>query len=79
MPHKNPTRDPRHLASEDSLNPDIRKLKALSIHEFCMLTGLGRTTVHKLIQSGQLPSKKAQRRRLIPLDAALAWLAGGKL
>ena len=48
----------------------------ISVKEFCQATGLCATTVNKLIKSGELPSKKAGRRRLIPVESARAWLKG---
>jgi excisionase family DNA binding protein len=33
------------------------------------LTGLSRTTIYKLIQTGRLPTVKIGRRRLVPLTA----------
>ena len=51
---------------------------AYRVNEFCRVVGLGRTTVYGLIADGTLPSVKIRGRRLIPRDAALALLKGGK-
>ncbi len=47
---------------------------ALSIRQFCKLTGLGRTTVYAQIKSGGIQVKKVGRRTLIPVSTAAAWL-----
>jgi len=49
---------------------------AMSIAEFCEYVGICRTTAHKLIKSGELQTKLAGRRRLIPVEAVEAWLKG---
>jgi excisionase family DNA binding protein len=51
---------------------------AYRVNEFCRLVGLGRTTVYGLIADGTLPTVKIRGRRLIPRDAALALVKGGK-
>ncbi|WP_291432370.1 helix-turn-helix domain-containing protein [Deinococcus sp.] len=42
------------------------------------LLGLGRSTVYKLLRSGELRSVRAGRRILIPADAVTDFLAGRK-
>ena len=49
---------------------------ALSVDGFCKYVGIGRTTANKLIKSGEIQTKLAGRRRLVPLDAITAWLKG---
>ena len=55
--------------------PTITK-QALSVAEWCDISGLGVTTTYALINSGQLKSFKVGRRRLIRVADAMAFLAG---
>ena len=43
--------------------------------ELCQLTGLGLTTVKKLIADGKLASITVGRRRLVPAEALEAFIA----
>ncbi len=49
---------------------------AVSIPEAVRLSGIGRTKLYEAIASGDLPSFKAGRRRLIPTQGLRAYLAG---
>jgi excisionase family DNA binding protein len=46
----------------------------LSIQDVMGTTGLSRTTVFKLLASGQLPSVSVGRRRLVRADQLASWL-----
>jgi excisionase family DNA binding protein len=46
---------------------------AISVEDFCQIFGIGRTHVYEQIASGALVSRRAGRRRLISVDAAMAW------
>lgn len=48
---------------------------AYSIHDFCRLTGLSRSTVYLKIACGELPAAKSGRRTLIRGADAQRWLA----
>ena len=50
----------------------------LSIPETCEETNLGRTKVYELISEGQIETVKVGRRRLVPYDSLLAWVAALK-
>lgn len=39
--------------------------RTISVADFCQMSGLGKTTAHKLIKSGKLQSTRVGRRRLI--------------
>ena len=60
----------------------VDPLENISINEFCRRSKLARSTVNKMVKSQgpglepALASKKAGRRRLIPLIAAICWLNG---
>ncbi len=60
----------------------VDPLETISIREFCERSKLARSTVNKMLKSQgpglepALASKKAGRRRLIPLIAAICWLNG---
>ena len=41
---------------------------AYSVADAATVSGIGRTTLYALMASGQLPSKKIGKRRLIPAD-----------
>ncbi len=49
--------------------------RTLSLAEFCDEYGLGRSIVREMIDSGEIPSFKVGRRRLIAVDQAEAWLS----
>jgi excisionase family DNA binding protein len=51
--------------------------RAYQVNEAAAAFGLSRTTLYKLIGVGTLRSVKIGRRRLIPVDAIEALLAGG--
>lgn len=48
-----------------------------SVTEAAKFAGLGRTSIYEAMDSGELPSLKRGRRRLIPKRALIAWLAEG--
>lgn len=50
-------------------SPSSARRIAYNIDEAALATGLGRTTIYKLIGSGQLGSLKIGNRRLIPAHA----------
>ncbi len=50
----------------------------VSIKEVCELTGLSRTFVARRLASGELPSRKIGRRRLISRAALAAFLDGAE-
>lgn len=49
---------------------------AYSVSEAVAATGIGRTTLYGLINSGQLASHTIGRRRIIPADALLELVNG---
>ncbi|MBU6373654.1 MAG: helix-turn-helix domain-containing protein [Alphaproteobacteria bacterium] len=53
---------------------DVRDLIAVAPAEAARIAGLGRSTLYLALRSGDLPSLKLGRRRLIRLDALTAWL-----
>ena len=55
--------------------PDDPEILAYSISEVVKITGLGRTTVHKLIKDGRLQTTTVGRRRLV-LASSLRKLLG---
>jgi excisionase family DNA binding protein len=59
--------------SEDSSATHSRR--AVSISEFCLRYGIGRTHAYQEITKGRLRAVKVGRRTLITHDAAEAWLA----
>lgn len=48
---------------------------AYSIAEVSQLTGIGRTTLYRLMDQGDLQTRKLGRRRLIPASELLRMLA----
>ncbi|MBU0726662.1 MAG: helix-turn-helix domain-containing protein [Alphaproteobacteria bacterium] len=64
----------RRPAGRKDTRPKIPRL-CYSIDDFCKATSLGRTLVKELIKSGELPHFKLGRRVLIPLKAAIEFLA----
>jgi excisionase family DNA binding protein len=67
------------MISPDPQSPRV----ALSIHEVCAQTGIGRDTLYKAIRGGALKARKLGRRTIVSardLDAFLQNLpsAGGK-
>lgn len=51
---------------------------AYSVAEAAKVSGLGRTTLYSLIASGELPSKKIGKRRIIPADGLRQLLTQGE-
>lgn len=49
---------------------------ALSIREAAEVTGLGYTTLRKVVREGQLPTVRVGRRRLVRFEDLESWLAG---
>lgn len=49
---------------------------AMSVADFAAWAGISRTWAYKQVYSGDLRSVKRGGRRLIPMDAARAWLNG---
>ncbi|MFM7404746.1 MAG: helix-turn-helix domain-containing protein [Erythrobacter sp.] len=49
---------------------------ALSVPDFAAWAGISEPWAWKQIYSGQVRSVKRGRRRLVPMEAARAWLAG---
>lgn len=47
-----------------------------TIAEFCKISGLGKTTVYSHINADRLKTRMVGGRRLIPADAARAFLLG---
>jgi excisionase family DNA binding protein len=47
---------------------------ALSVREAAALAGVGRTILYAAVGSGELPSLKVGRRRLIRIESLEAWL-----
>jgi excisionase family DNA binding protein len=48
---------------------------AISVEQAARTAGLGRTLLYSLITSGELPSVKIGKRRLIRVEALARWLA----
>jgi excisionase family DNA binding protein len=46
-----------------------------SIADTVRITGLGRSTIYKLLATGDFEARKVGRRCLVDLDRALAWIA----
>lgn len=57
-----------------SQNAELQKL-ALSIPEFCLVVGIGRSRAYEEIKAGRLPILKCGRRTLISRAAIEEWLA----
>ena len=55
---------------------DKHRKRTLSIDVFCDLYSVGRTLAYNEIAAGRLKSFTIGRKRLIPAEAAEAWLAG---
>jgi excisionase family DNA binding protein len=53
------------MAQTDEPNTQQIERLALSVAEACAATGLGKTTIYKLIENGKLRSKRVEGRRLI--------------
>ena len=51
-------------------NEQIQPDQMMSIREFCLLSGVCKTTTYKLINTRQLKSTKVLRRRLISRKSA---------
>jgi len=51
-----------------------RERDALSLKEFCLRMGLGRTRAYEEIKAGRLHTVKCGSRRLVPFDECAAWL-----
>lgn len=47
---------------------------ALSINEFCLRAGIGRTRAYEEIKAGRLHTVKCGSRRLVPVASEEAWL-----
>jgi len=51
------------------------KYKAvLSVNEFCLQAGIGRTMLYQEISSGRLVARKCGRRTIIPVSELNNWL-----
>ena len=48
---------------------------SVSVEEAAEMVGLGRSTLYVALTSGELPSMKIGKRRLIRVDALKAWVA----
>lgn len=46
----------------------------MTVTEVIEVTGLGRTTINRLMNSKELPSVKVGARRLVPVNGLEAWL-----
>lgn len=46
----------------------------LTVDEVIEVTGLGRTTINKLMNTDELPSVKVGSRRLVPASGLRAWV-----
>jgi excisionase family DNA binding protein len=47
---------------------DVADRRALSVKEVCKYITLGRTSVYKLVRSGQIPARKCGRRTIVLLS-----------
>jgi hypothetical protein len=56
------------------MHPNANAPRAYRVRDFCRDFGLSRSSVYKLMQSGQLATVKVAGRRLIPAEAAEALL-----
>jgi excisionase family DNA binding protein len=54
---------------EPASSSEVPETLFVSIREGLRLTGVGRTLMQELLDSGRIRSVRAGRRRLIPLDA----------
>jgi hypothetical protein len=68
--------DPPVLSKGRTLKPVQIEKRAYRIDEFCAAYGLGRTKVYELIKSGRLHTVLVDGRRLVPMEAGEALLAG---
>lgn len=72
-----PVEGHNHSRSDEAENPRFSpEIGALSVDDFCKHVGICRTTANRLIKSGEIHTKRAGRRRLVPLEAITAWLKG---
>lgn len=49
----------------------------LSVQDACTYLGIGKTTIYRFIDSGQLRTVKFGRRRLVPVEALDEFIAQG--
>ena len=54
-------------------------LLAVSVERAAAMAGVGRTTLYEALAKGALKSLKVGKRRLIPVEALKAWLAGHEI
>ncbi|HEX3919377.1 MAG TPA: helix-turn-helix domain-containing protein [Caulobacteraceae bacterium] len=60
------------------LEPSALRPRAYRVGDFCKAFGIGRSLAYELMSSGELPSIKVGRRRLIPADAAENLIKGAR-
>ena len=61
------------FANRDNTDPDTL---VVSIPEAARLANVGRSSIYKVINSGDLPAKKIGRRTVILRADVIAWLTG---
>lgn len=69
------------LPSEDgqrSLADERRQKLSYTVQEFCVATGLGKTSIFEAIKVGELKSVYVAGRRLILREDGEAWLKAGR-
>jgi len=72
------TETPQGRANADTDRPaPVIGRRALRIKEFCEAYGVSRTSVYRLMDQGKLRTVLVLGRRLIPVEAAEALMAGG--
>lgn len=64
--------------SESKINPAVAG-GLLSIEEACDFSKLGRSTLYKEMDAGNLSYCKIGRRRMIPKNAIIDWLANAMI
>ena len=62
------------IAEANPLN-EIAVDGALTLEEFCVRYGIGRTAAYQQINKGHLEARKFGKRTMIPRAAALRWFA----
>jgi excisionase family DNA binding protein len=63
---------------EESLRKEVRAVSdrlTCTVEEAARLLGISRTLAYRLVQSGQLPSFKVGKRRLVPVAAVETFIA----
>lgn len=65
----------QHTSARASVKiSDLDGRVTISVEEAASLLGLGRTAAYEAARRGQLPTRRLDRRLLVPVPALLDWL-----